>query len=374
MEFNKTVAILRSKAVYANPRVDKCAKSLSQEGWRVNILAWDRGTLEDIPRRELRDGYEIFRLKLKSVPGKIEEVFKMIIFNFFLIIYLISNRPKVIHSCDLETLIPALFSKALYGAKIIYDICDFFSYKFAISYNNSYAINILTRLEMLLLNFADIVLVADEGLFGKLKFNNKFIRLYNSPEDLSFLSFNNNSKFKIFYAGEFSVGRGLEKIIHVIKGMNDVEFYLAGYKGLLLEEIIRLASHSDNVIYLGALRYNSVLKIASTCDILIALNDPSILKYKISSPNKIFESMMLGKPIIVSKETSMAELVHTEECGIIVDYNKIDDLKKAIKCLKDDLNYRNKLGLNGRKSYCEKYSWNIMKKRLLFAYNYVKDK
>ena len=83
------------------------------------------------------------------------------------------------------------------------------------------------------------------------------------------------------------------------------------------------------------------------------------------TPNKLFEAMMLGVPII----TNVApELVNEVNCGIMVEYNNINQIKEAVISLRDNIDLRRKLGTNGRKAFIQKYNWTIMEQELYKIY------
>lgn len=55
--------------------------------------------------------------------------------------------------------------------------------------------------------------------------------------------------------------------------------------------------------------YPEVLSASSACDLLFAIYDPFIPNNRFASPNKIFEAMALGKPVLVSKGTTMTDYI-----------------------------------------------------------------
>jgi glycosyltransferase involved in cell wall biosynthesis len=81
--------------------------------------------------------------------------------------------------------------------------------------------------------------------------------------------------------------------------------------------------------------------------------------------NKLFEAMMCGIPIITNVAT---EIVNETQCGIIVDYNDIDQIRDAIVSLRDNSNLRKRLGENGRKAFLQKYNWSVMEQKLFKIY------
>ena len=106
------------------------------------------------------------------------------------------------------------------------------------------------------------------------------------------------------------------------------------------------------------LEYDKVLRLESECDVLFATYNPEIANHKYSAPNKLYEAMALGKPIIVCKNTGVDNIVNKYDLGVTIDYNNVE----FIKCL-DQLqnkNYKKSVEL-----YNSTYSWDKMKDKIL---------
>ena len=56
------------------------------------------------------------------------------------------------------------------------------------------------------------------------------------------------------------------------------------------------------------------------------------------------------------------------QCGIKVNYNDMDEIKRVIIDLRDSPDLRKRMGDNGRKAYLQKYNWNAMEGRLYEVY------
>ncbi len=175
--------------------------------------------------------------------------------------------------------------------------------------------------------------------------------------------------FQIFYAGVLLKSRGFEQIAKA-SNIECVQLIIAGF-GTDEDYLVGFISKYEHIKFIGKIDYKEVLERTLDSDILFALYDPSVPNNKYSSPNKLFEAMMCGKPIIVSDGTSMANIVRTENCGLVVPYGDVNAIRKAIIRLKEDKNFREYLGQNGRKAYERKYSWDIMEERLLDIYHRV---
>jgi len=76
---------------------------------------------------------------------------------------------------------------------------------------------------------------------------------------------------------------------------------------------------------------------------------------------------MCGIPII----TNVAyDIVNETGCGLIVEYDNVEDIKQTILKLRADRQLRQNLGKNGRRAFLEEYNWQIMERRL---YNICDD-
>ena len=106
------------------------------------------------------------------------------------------------------------------------------------------------------------------------------------------------------------------------------------------------------------MNYYDVLRLEKECDILFATYNPKIENHKFSAPNKLYEAMALGKPIIVCKNTGIDKLVDKNKLGIVINYDS-NEFLKAIKLLEKNKDYE-----SSKLLYNNKYSWNVMKEKL----------
>ncbi|MSR86175.1 glycosyltransferase family 1 protein [Candidatus Woesearchaeota archaeon] len=84
-------------------------------------------------------------------------------------------------------------------------------------------------------------------------------------------------------------------------------------------------------------------------------------------PIKIFEPMAMEKPVITTKTTDMEEIF--QDCGLVIEPNSIEELKKAIQTYLNDKELRKRHGKKARIECINKYSWKIMKKKTQEVYD-----
>ncbi len=100
----------------------------------------------------------------------------------------------------------------------------------------------------------------------------------------------------------------------------------------------------------------------------VQIEDPDHPGYRWVSPNKVFESMALGRPIIVAEGTLAAARIEESGHGITVAYGDSHDLRRALLDLRDDVVDRRALGAAGRRCFVEQWAPARITRRVLDAY------
>lgn len=362
----KRVLFIRSSSKPA--RVVKEAITLTKEGYSVQILFWDRDINK--PQVEMNEHLTINYFGLKAPYGKLNIIPYLFIWWIYEFIFLLRTDADVIHACCFDTLIPAMFSKMLKRNKIVYDIFDFYAESFPHHIPKQVS-NFIATLEKICMQFADVVIIADES--RKVQINAEKIKklevIMNCPAAMpEYKLATKNTKFTIFYGGMISKTRGLNQLIGAIKNEKDLTLLVAGF-GEDENIFTPIFNNVENIRFIGWINYDEYIKQTLRADVIFGFYDPRIPNNRLASPNKLFEAMMCRTPIIVNEETSMADIVRKENCGIIVPYNDVLALKNAIFDLKNNPEIGKKLGEHGRNAFEREYNWEIMEERLLNLYN-----
>ena len=143
----------------------------------------------------------------------------------------------------------------------------------------------------------------------------------------------------------------------------------AGY-GKYENQVKTLASQYENVDYLGALPYNKVLEVEADARCISAIYEPVIRNHRLCAPNKFYEALALGKPVIVCENTGIDKLVVKENIGLVIEYNA-GAFYNAIRQIKDHPDESKAMGERAREIYLSKYRWSIMADRMLHLYDEI---
>ena len=373
----------RSNPISPDPRVEKEARTLAQAGYQVSLLGWDRTAA--LPQNELLDGIPCLRLPIRAeYAAGMHNLPDLLRWQWGLLNWLISHRQEydLIHACDFDTVLPALLCQRLFGKRVIYDIFDF--YADHLRATPTWIKTAIRNTDLRAIGRAEAVILADESRWEQIHGSNPRLSavIYNTPEDIYPSPENSapesaadspelsSDHLQIAYIGLLQIERGLLELLAVLRRHPEWVLDLAGFggdEGSLLEA----AQEMPNVHWHGRLLYPRAIQLSAAADILIATYDPAIRNHRYSSPNKVFEAMLLGKPIIVAQDTNMDRIIREADCGLVIPYGDIPALENALLRLQCDLDLRQRLGYNARQAYDTSYSWKIMQRRLLDLYQKV---
>jgi glycosyltransferase involved in cell wall biosynthesis len=370
------IAFVRSNSIIYDIRPIKILGSL-YERYDLLVLGWDRKGIYqfDHLKREINWKSDDIKTNVKilgirapfnkeSLVSYVPMVFYFPLFWMWVLLNLIRSKPKIVYACDLDTIAPCYFYKLLFGKKLVFDVFDRYAMtlvpaKFKVLHA------VVNLVEEFFSARADVLInISKEVLDTFRKKPRLSIIIMNCAKDFDIKKEepDGHHPMKVVYTGAiWRKSRGLENIIAAIKDLTNVEFVIAGWYRDEDKEFLDQILEIPNVKFRGLLEPSDALALEASSDVMIALYEPELLLYSVTLPNKLFEAMMCGVPLITNVAS---ELVNEVGSGIIVKYNDVRQIRKAIVTLRDDVELRRRLGQNARKAFLEKYSWSKMEEQL----------
>ena len=368
------VLMLRANPIDPDPRLEKTARALAAAGVRVTVLG--RASAGGDTLTEAGEGWEIQRLKpalrarkgLWNLPG-------LFLWQWNAFFWMLENgkRYAALHACDLETIIPAVWAGRILSRRVAYEIYDL--YADTLNRTPGWMVRLARRIELSMIGAADAVILADESRIDQIRGAKpkRLTIINNSPEELPPSGDTGlrpkASKLHVVYVGALEWRRGLRELIEVVGRHADWSLLLAG-RGRDAGEIAALADGVTNIMVNGAVTYARALALEAEGDVIPAMFDPRVPNHRYASPNKLFEAMMLARPIVCAADTGMDALVRSAECGIVIAYGNQTELEQALQKI-TDAGLRERLGRNGQRLFKKKYTWPVMNARLLALYKEI---
>jgi len=173
-----------------------------------------------------------------------------------------------------------------------------------------------------------------------------------------------NGRFLIGYAGAHGIANALDNLIEAAALVPDVGFVLVG-QGTEKDRLMEKARDLGNVLFLDPIPKKAIPSFLCLMDALFIGSNKSILYRYGTSPNKVFDYMMAGKPIINAMD-GPAGIIEISKCGLTVPACDSEELAKVIQSLKamDDAT-RDAMGRNGHAYILGNHNYTILASRFL---------
>ena len=121
------------------------------------------------------------------------------------------------------------------------------------------------------------------------------------------------------YHGGFSAHRGLEELAEAIlqPGLERVHAVYLGYGSLrpALDELARDPRFAGRLHVLDAVPPDELIEWVASADVGVMAIAPSTLNHRLSTPNKLFECLAAGTPVVVSDLPEMRRIVLGDPVG-----------------------------------------------------------
>jgi glycosyltransferase involved in cell wall biosynthesis len=196
-------------------------------------------------------------------------------------------------------------------------------------------------------------------------------RLFKAVSSSDRLVQRDGATLVLVYLGLLEWPRGIETAIRAIAF---VRTQIAGVRLLIVgsgrhERDFRLLVEQldlrKQVQFLGWLDYAAAIRVIDESDIGLVPHHVTE-SWNTTVPNKLFDYMSKGKPVIVSNAKPVERIVREEQCGIVFHDRDSEDLARAIVILQPE-SVRTAMGQRGRDAIARKYNWAIDEQRLYQA-------
>jgi len=346
-------------------RVHKVATTLVKNNYDVTLIG------RKLPNSlEINRNYSTYRFALFFNKGP----FFYIEYNIRLFFFLLFKNVDILVANDLDTLLANYLVSVIRTKKIIYDSHEYFievpelqnrkTVKSVWKFIEKTIVPKLKRTYTVSKPIADI--------YNKMyKTDFKVIRNYpNYSENQSSTNIIETSKKVIIYQGALNIGRGIELVIKAMKLIDNAIFAIIGdgditqsLKNLIIDEGV-----NDKVLFLGKIPFEELHNYTKSANIGISLEDDTNLNYHYSLPNKLFDYIQAGIPVLVSNLPEMKKIVQDYNIGEVLMSRKVEDCSKLINDMLTNeiqqIEWKNNL-----KQAAKELCWENQEKELLNIFN-----
>lgn len=173
----------------------------------------------------------------------------------------------------------------------------------------------------------------------------------------------------ILYQGRIQADRGLAQLVHaagqLTKGV--VVIMGEGNAKTMLQQMVAEAGLSERVRILDAVPSDELLSYTAGASIGVAPIEGNHLSYYYSAPNKLFEYLAAGLPVVASRLPEMERVIEQHEVGLLSEPGDTDGLASALNRLLGDETLRERLSRNAREA-AKIYTWEYESRKLVSLY------
>lgn len=204
-----------------------------------------------------------------------------------------------------------------------------------------------------------------------LKINPNSVDINNFPlnNEIELIEEESERENYVCFIGGISRIRGTVELVQAMNEAN-CSLYLAGGISDDLKSELEMLPGWNKVNDLGFIDRKKAQEIKKNAlaGVVTFLPLPNHVN---AQPNKIFEYMASGLPVIGSHFPLWKQIIEDNHCGVCVDPENPKEIADAIEYLQNHPEEVRQMGINGKKMVSEKYNWGAEEKKLFEVYERI---
>lgn len=317
----KEVAVSVTNDLSNDQRVQRSIALLQELGFSVTFIG-----------RQLPDSKEFkphYRTKRFKLPFRTGFLFYAA-YNLRLFWHFLWRRYDLYFSNDLDTLWPNAWAARLYGKPLIYDSHEYFTGVPEIQ-DRPLVKAVWTKLEKMLLPQVDAMITVNESIAdlyeAEYGLRPTVVRNISAQQteivkrNRADLNLPEEAFILINQGAGINVDRGVEEALLALHQLPEEVILLLVGKGDVLPKVKALAAEqglSDRLIHRLPVPYAELLTYTAAADLGLSLDKDSNLNYRYSLPNKLFDYLKAGIPVLGSEVVEVKRLIERYHFGLSV--------------------------------------------------------
>jgi glycosyltransferase involved in cell wall biosynthesis len=371
----KKVAFSVTNCFCNDQRVQKISGTVVSLGCQVTVIGRRTKGCQEI---EIAP-FKVIRFRMLFRKGFLMYMF----YNIRLFVHLLFNRYDLLVANDLDTLLPNYLVSKMKHVPLIYDSHEYFTGVPEIQ-KKPFVKWVWTRIEKSIfpdLNHAitvsnSIALQYEkEYLIRPLVImnagrNSDKIEPYKRQE----IGVPLNELLLIIHGTGINIDRGAEELLDAMFLLKGVTLLIVGSGDVVpqLKQKVKELKIDSRIRFIPTVPWNALIRYIKMADVGLSLDKDTSLNYRFSLPNKLFDYISAGIPVIAGNLPEPARIITELRCGVIIDKIDTDTIKRAIEDLKSNPDKLSKLTENA-KSASSVLNWENEAKKVAAFYKRIID-
>lgn len=323
MQKKKKILVSVTNDLVIDQRVHKVCMYLTENNFDVSLIGRKLSTSLPVSRI-----YKTKRISLLFNKGSLFYAF----FNIRLFFYLLFNRCDVLLSNDLDTLPANYLVSKIKRCKLVYDSHEYFT-EVPELLEKPKVKAFWENIEKVIFPKLKFVYTVNESLADVFatKYKVKVLSVRNLPFYKEVDNPIKNDVFTVIYQGALNKDRGLEGLILAFKEVENCHFKVIGSGDLEseLHALVKKENLNSKITFLGKLPFEELRNHTLKAHLGVSLEKGTNLNYQLASPNKIFDYISAGIPVLTSNLPEIKKVVEKYDVGVCLE--NVDSQKIAEK-------------------------------------------
>mgnify|MGYP001068192639 CR=1 FL=1 len=328
--------------VFTDQRVNKMAKTLSEMGFRPLIIG---------VRRRDSQAFSPPYARVKRIPLLFHKGFLFYAeYNLKLFFVLLFSRFDLMVANDLDTLLPAHLSTRIRRKPLVYDTHEYFTGTPEVM-DRPRVYRVWKNLERWLFPRQHTVITVNHSIAGlyREEYGKTVAVVRNLPPDWTNtsrldraeLGVAPESRILLMQGTGINVERGAEELVmamHPDHGLNDVLLWIIGSGDVIpsLKAMVREHRLENRVRFFPRMPYAQMMAHTALADIGLSLDKDRSINYRYSLPNKLFDYIMAGVPVLASDLPEVRKIVVDHGVGRVLKKHEPACIASTIKDMLND--------------------------------------
>ena len=368
MKNKKKVIVCVSNDLVTDNRVARTCLVL--EGQNYEVILVGRQKKNSPPMNE-----KSFRWKRLKLPFEKGPLF-YITLNLRLLLFLFSNKFDLIYANDLDTLIPCFVAAKIKNSKLIYDTHELFTEVPELT-SRPRVQKIWLKIESAIFPKLKHVITVNDSIaqIYSQKYRIPITAVRNVPEyhkletDLKTreqFKLSNDDFILIIQGSGLNIDRGVEEAVLAMKDCEGCILLIVGDGDVIpkAKEIVTRNKLDQKVKFISRRPYEELMKITRIADMGLLLDKNSSLNQELALPNKLFDYIHAGIPILSSALPEIKKIIKKYDVGIFLSKTEPKIIQETILSYKANNKLRNQHKENCKLA-AEKENWDIEQQKLI---------
>lgn len=324
-----------------DPRLRKRIQSFINYNFIVKLIFAERegldGFVKNIPQLEAQR----ISVKIKDADNLLGRLFSLFIFLRKTTKIIRAEKLDIIYICGLDGLLISVLGNWHKRALVFYEVSDLPGGRWR---RDKLLVRLIDWLERLVIKNTDKVIMSSPYFYPEKyqKHGVEIMVLENMPEKRLFGKYKRtaHSDFVVGFFGLVRDKKSIESLIKALGGISGVRVVIAGSATMDDKDyraIICMASGYNNIEFKGRYDYeNEIVGLYSSIDCVYSVYDKNDENTNLAMGNKLYEAIVCCLPIIVTKNSKMAEFVETAGIGFSVNSDNPEEIRNVVLGMMED--------------------------------------